>query len=731
MSKNTNDPSGLPAHRFNKFFDSRGPGGKMAPPQQQSTSTCTAPKLIEVPANNIIQYAHNGYVYCLTIVRTGSGGEQLVSGGGDGAVKLWSFTNPLKEPVLLHTFETNHSIMSFVNADSFLYAGLAAGIVKIWDLETLQLVRSNHPDEDDLSKNFSTADTLTLAIHHHSLFKGSKRGLEQWNFQGRQTKVISASAPSSSPWISHGGKTVLSTVIINSPQATYLIAGGNDSDLVMWDITESNPDTFHDTELTTRRPAEASLSNEQLLRSLAEFVTFRTISSQPDRFFGDCRRCATFLRELLQSYGAQAKLIPLANTSSGEGRNPIVYGKFVANKVSDIPTKTIIFYGHYDVIFADETDNDWVTGQPFTMTALDGYMYARGVSDNKGPILAAIFAAAELHRERALTTNVVFLIEGEEECGSGGFQTAICENKEFLDIDDSTVDGIILSNSYWIDEDNPCLNYGLRGIINVNVKIFSDGPDLHSGVNGGLAREPTIDLIHLLSKLTTENENDNDQGGSAATKILIPNFYDKVLKTDQAERDEYDEIIKRVVNNSATLNSQSFHLNRERLMAMWRLPSLTIHRINVSGPPAGTNLTIIPKSASAAVSLRIVPNQSIEQIKHNLVIYLTECFEGFHSDNHIEITFSSQQSEPWLGDRHNHLYRRLSHAIKRQWNKDPLFIREGGSIPAVRFLEKSFDAPAVQFPCGQSSDNAHLGNERLRISNLFKAREIMKQFFMA
>lgn len=156
------------------------------------------------------------------------------------------------------------------------------------------------------------------------------------------------------------------------------------------------------------------------------------------------------------------------------------------------------------------------------------------------------------------------------------------------------------------------------------------------------------------------------------------------------------------------------------LMSKWRFPSLTIHRVSVSGP---SNATIIPRSASASISLRIVPDQELAVIKECLVEYLHAEYARFDSGNKLSVTIE-HEAEPWLGDPENSAFRTLEDAIMGVWGMGeevrPLYIREGGSIPTARFLEKEFGAMAAHLPCGQASDSAHLDNERLRLVNLYK-----------
>jgi di- and tripeptidase len=235
------------------------------------------------------------------------------------------------------------------------------------------------------------------------------------------------------------------------------------------------------------------------------------------------------------------------------------------------------------------------------------------------------------------------------------------------------------------------------------------------------------------------------------------------------------------------------------LMARWREPNLTIHRYKVSGPDG----SLVSAHASASISLRLVPNQEVDDVIKQLTSFLKDAFAQLDTHNHLTITIDNQ-ADAWLGDPDNEIFQTLEKAIMDVWGpigetrrssvpgpkqqvkkpatptmspslkptpattttltngsdhtslaatplemlsdspensspvdgtngarrgRKPLYIREGGSIPSIRFLEKEFDAPAAHLPCGQASDSAHLDNERLRLSNLYKSREIFRRVF--
>ena len=439
---------------------------------------------------------------------------------------------------------------------------------------------------------------------------------------------------------------------------------------------------------------------------MRKFVSFPTVSSKSEHA-EDCRRGASWLRGLFNRFGASTEMI-----TTEEHLNPIVFARFQGVVSPDKERKKVLFYGHYDVIAAERSQSQWKT-DPFEMQGVDGYLYGRGASDNKGPVLAALYAVVDLISEQKLDLDILFLIEGEEECGSRGFETAIKKNKHII----GDLDWVLVSNSYWLNDDFPCITYGLRGVIHASITIKSDRPDLHSGVDGNhRLREASKDLTHLLASLSEPEGH-----------IKIPGFYEPVLPMTDAEAERYDTIIDTLRIRDPCLPSSQELV--DAFKARWREPSLTFHRFTTSGP---TNSTVIPHTASAAVSVRTVPDQNTESLKHALIEYLHEQFAEFHTSNSLSVQIN-HQAEPWLGDPTNQLFRTLEKAVMEVWSPDvpqkPLYIREGGSIPAIRFLEKEFNAPAAQLPCGQASDNAHLDNERLRLANLYNSRKIFKKVF--
>lgn len=747
-----------------RFFDSAGPGGVRTPRPPGSDITPRHAKggdVIEIGKENVRHFAHYGYVYCMLLAREGvpewTGKETLVTGGGDGVVKLWKLDpkngGSIEELYTLDDGrEEGHAILSIALEGTFVYCGRSGGEVDVWDLETRQLVRNMKAHRDDVS---------TICFGGGFLFTAANTGyVRKFDRQYQLKNRLKA----------HDGR-VLASAFSWYKQRPIYVTGSNDHSIGVWDVSDCIRAT----------PAGGKTSNEQLVELLGRFVSHRTVSSDP-RHKADCRRGASFLRSVFKNFGAHTEMLPAEDPA-----NPIILARFRGNPATAAKRKKILFYGHYDVVAANNTSGKWIC-DPFSMEGIDGYLYGRGTSDNKGPIMAAIFACAELTSQQALNSDIIFLIEGEEECGSRGFEKAVKASKDKI----GEVDWILLANSYWLDDRIPCLTYGLRGVIHATVQIESSHPDLHSGVDGSAQLDESLkDLVLLLGTLTGKNG-----------EVKIPGFYDPVPEVGEKEAELYADITNALVQRNPDLGDPDALASS--LMRRWREASLTIHRFQTSGPD---NATIIPRMAKAALSMRLVPNQEALQVATALQEYLETKFKELESNNRLTITID-HQAEPWLGDWTNEIFKTLEEAIMEAWGpvdqsrrrkssvaplkvtiphqanghfatkpspttsaslaiesltpipsqpltplaevskkleeiaqpsstsaprpkqrRKPLYIREGGSIPAIRFLEKEFNAPAAHLPCGQASDSAHLDNERLRLKNLYKSKEIFFKVF--
>ncbi|KIY01575.1 uncharacterized protein Z520_03127 [Fonsecaea multimorphosa CBS 102226] len=748
-----------PGSRKHRFFDSLGPGGianVIADEGAVNGASNQGGRALTAPSRNYLPYAHKSYIYSMLLVKglftRGRDEEVLITGGGDGTIKLWSVDDLAESgPKQITKFKNADSnVLSLSYRGSFLYAGLSDGRAHIYNLASNQLVQKLQVDHGDVSQ---------ILVSTESILCGTSQGWIK-RYDDHFAELES--------WQAAAGK-ILAMGLTTTPDHDMLVTGGNDSVVSFWSGKPGSQNSV----------AASARSNDELVNALREFVAYRTVALNPT-YVRDCHEAVTFLRKKCNAFGATTRLL-----SPQEGVNPILLARFPASKPTK-STRSILFYGHYDVVDAEldpNSSNPSWNGDPFALQPLDAYLYGRGVTDNKGPILAAIYAVADLVQHGSLSCNVTFLLEGDEEAGSRGFRQTVQSAHDAV----GPVDYILLSNSYWLDDHIPCLTFGMRGVIHACVSVTSNRPDLHSGMDGkSVQHEPLKDLTVLLAALI----------GSSATKVTIPNFYDTVDELSESEVKAYAAITSSLLPGHPEIkNEKAFALS---LMQRWRYPNLTVHRIEV--PEAKTAVTI-SGSAKATLSIRIVPSQTAEQIAQSLTEYLHAEFGKLQSSNALEVTITSK-ADPWLADVKSEIYTTLKDAIVDVWNPDmaahqqrtfkistetpskptpnpkaspssssiavvpdptpstataaashrtshrrasslattgsfppstlprePLFIREGGSIPAISFLEHEFQAPAAMFPMGQASDNAHLDNERMRVENLYKGREVLRRVF--
>ncbi|PWN19549.1 Zn-dependent exopeptidase [Microstroma glucosiphilum] len=773
-----------------------GPTATGADPRMSEDQSTDVARYVQLSQSCKVPNAHYGYVYSLALISLGSlRPVVLASGSGDEDVKLWDCSSKRKGQVeLIATLSGSEgAVLALASWPGTLFAGKQGGSIDVWDLETMTLIRTLEAHGDDV---LSLCTSVNEDGSSCLISAGADGCVARFdgNFARRDL------------WAAHQDAIVLSCAIVNErPRraSTRIITGGSDQVIRFWDLAplDRGEDSLpHDGSQFPRKigfPLTSSshiedpnghvdtktiteMSFDPLLTELAKFVSYKSVSSEARR--EDCRQCAHYLKQTLSSLGAQeSAIIPGA-----PGRNPLVLSIFRARSGSPdqpraAPHRRVLFYGHYDVISAraDKTSSGW-SSDPFTLSGRDGYLYARGASDNKGPVLSVATAISRLWNSRRLDVDVVMLIEGEEESGSVGFKEALEREKERI----GKIDVVLLSNSYWIDDVTPCLTMGMRGVIQATVTISAasiqaassessaattartspsphrrgEEKDVHSGVQGGAVREPMIDMLRLLSSL------------SDGERVFVPDFYDSVRPVTTEERASYEAIVELLSRQSRDRdsdldfgNTQEGHAGCqpsgrsknaamatvESLMARWRFPSLSIHSISVSG---SGNATVIPAVVTAKVSLRLVPDQDLEVIKSSLVSFLNEQFDrlaGARPDaNRLQIDVH-HVADWWLGSSTSPYTCALADSISQTWSSPcpgstaaagisspssssssvlPLQIREGGSIPTVALLEKALGAPAVHLPMGQSSDNAHLGDERISMQHLLRGREVVERW---
>ena len=272
--------------------------------------------------------------------------------------------------------------------------------------------------------------------------------------------------------------------------------------------------------------------------------------------------------------------------------HPIVY----AEKIVDPKKPTVLVYGHYDVQ-PPEPMELWQS-DPFEPVERDGKIYARGACDDKGQAYMHIKALEVMNQSGELSCNFKCILEGEEEVGSEHLDDFLEEQKDLL-----KADVILVSDTALIAQDTPCITRSLRGLCYMEIHVKGPNRDLHSGTYGGAVQNPNNALVNILGKLKDENNH-----------VRIPGFYDKV---EDLSASEIQELEKEPYNKEAVkselglkeLYSETGHSIYETRKAR---PTLDINGM-MGGYTGEGAKTVIPDSAFAKVSMRLVPPSILQR----------------------------------------------------------------------------------------------------------------------
>ena len=326
---------------------------------------------------------------------------------------------------------------------------------------------------------------------------------------------------------------------------------------------------------------------DSYLEDFYSFLRFPSISTD-DAYAEKVSACADWLVKKLKGIGLETQLIPTAG-------HPVVWAK---NKHQP-GRKTILIYGHYDVQPPDPLEL-W-DSPPFEPVLKNGYVFARGATDNKGQILSHILGVQEMmEQNRELPVNVHFVVEGEEEVGSQNLPKFLEQNRDAL-----RSDVAVVSDTGMVAPGVPTLSYGLRGVTALEVKVTGPKMDLHSGIFGGAVQNPITALARLLATLHDNNGH-----------VAVEGFYDKVKPLEDWEREAWRklpiDIEKEVLHETGVpeVFGEAGYSTTERI---WGRPTAEINGIGGGYQGKGTK-TVIGREAMAKLTFRLVPDQEGEAI---------------------------------------------------------------------------------------------------------------------
>ncbi|PVV05132.1 hypothetical protein BB560_000354 [Smittium megazygosporum] len=438
-------------------------------------------------------------------------------------------------------------------------------------------------------------------------------------------------------------------------------------------------------------------NKQYMIDQLREVVAIPSVSAESGKR-SEVIRMGHWLRDRLEKLGAKTKLAELGNQEV-DGKTiplpPVVLGQYG----SDPNKKTITIYGHYDVQPAYKSDG-WDT-EPFTLVqAEDGRLIGRGATDDKGPVLGWLLCL-EAHQKLGLDVpvNLKFCFEGMEESGSDGLDDLIVREADgWLKGTDFTC----ISDDNWLGTERPCLTYGLRGNNYYHIEVSGPSADLHSGVFGGVVHEPMTALISVMSKLVDTNG-----------KILIPGVYDQVEALTPEEDSLYNAIAFKNSDMTKDLQFDGLIHDSEAdvLKSRMRYPSLSLHGIEGAFYSPGCK-TVIPSKVIGKFSIRTVPDMDIDTLNKLVIDYVEDEFKKVGSKCSVTVS-CIHSGRWWYSSPNNPNFVAGANAIKRIFNIQPDFTREGGSIPITLTFEEALKANVLLLPMGASNDGAHSTNEKL------------------
>ena len=426
---------------------------------------------------------------------------------------------------------------------------------------------------------------------------------------------------------------------------------------------------------------------DNYLKEYFSFLRFPSVSTD-EKFAGKVRECADWVSKKLTTIGLESKVVPTAG-------HPIVWAR---NKHRN-GRPTVLIYGHYDVQPPDPLEL-W-DSPPFEPVLKNGYVFARGATDNKGQIFSHILGLQEtIEKNRDLPVNVDLVIEGEEEVGSQNLGKFLTDNRDAL-----KCDVVLVSDTGMIARKTPTLSYGLRGVAALEVKVTGPKIDLHSGIFGGAVTNPATALARLLATL-------HDQNGH----IAVPGFYDDVVPLQDWERESWrklpidpDPEMLQETGAPALFGETGF----STLERIWARPTAEINGMGSGYQGPGTK-TVLPSHAMAKLTFRLVPNQNGDAI----VDLVKKHFQK-NMPPGVTLEMTSGHSGPWyVTDPHNKFGKAAQRALKKAFNKDAALIREGGSIPIVSDFRKILGVETLLIGLALQDCRAHSPNENFPLENL-------------
>lgn len=422
------------------------------------------------------------------------------------------------------------------------------------------------------------------------------------------------------------------------------------------------------------------------LDQLFEFLRFPSISTD-SRHAGDVRACADWLV-------AKAEALGLSAERHETSRHPVV----IARNQHQAGRRNVLIYGHYDVQPVDPLEL-W-DSNPFEPEIRDGRIWARGATDNKGQMFAHLLGAGKTLAEAGdLPVNLTFLFEGEEEIGSPSLAAFLEKNRESL-----ACDVIAVSDTGMVAPGVGTMGYGLRGISCCEIVVRGPARDLHSGLFGGAVMNPATAVARLIASL-------HDAEG----KVLIDGFYDDVRPLESWEREMWAKVpgVSEAdflsVTGAPDLFGEKGYTPAEQT---WARPTAEVNGLGGGYQGEGSK-TVLPAHAMAKFSFRLVPDQEPADIMAKVRAH----FEA-HCPPGVTLDFiPGHDGKPYHTDPHGVFGKAAQEALRKSFGKEPVLIREGGSIPIIQDFREILGADTLLLGLALADAQIHSPNENFPVEN--------------
>ncbi|MGQ7327569.1 M20/M25/M40 family metallo-hydrolase [Streptococcus suis] len=408
---------------------------------------------------------------------------------------------------------------------------------------------------------------------------------------------------------------------------------------------------------------------------------------------------ATYLKEMFEEAGADVVL-------DDSYAAPFVMAKFAAT----VPNaKTLIFYNHYDTVPAD-ADQVWEKGNPFELTISDGYIYGRGVDDDKGHITARLSALKKyLARQNDhLPVNVIFIMEGAEESASVDLDKYLAKYKEDL----LGADLLVWEQGHRNSLHQLEIAGGNKGIVTFDLQVKSADLDIHSSYGG------VIDSAswYLLSALQSMRAADG--------RILVDGIYEQVQEPNERELALVEEFALATSQSVTDIYGLTFPTlvedRREFLKRLYFEPSITIEGLSTGYLGQGVK-TIIPAQASAKMEVRLVPGLDPYDVLDKIRQHLDK--NGFEQ---VEVIFTLGEKSYRSDMSHPAIVNVIELAKKLTPEGVAVLPTSPGTGP-MHTVFHALGVPIAGFGLGNANSRDHAGDENVSIADYYSHVELVEE----